>query len=315
MDEVADDPGQEREGRVIEEILAEVEASDALPAPSGQDADGDESVAVKIARKRRRRRMRVAGRVIGSALRSVGLTLFTALLLATLFASWLPSLPEDVSAGLMIAEATRIGSMTTPTALPLSSWQRRVGVVSGHWGPEDDPGAVCDDGLTEAEVNHDIATRVVSLLRAHGYTVDLLSEFDERLEGYQAAALISIHADSCEYINDLATGFKVSGPAARGGLFEEDERLVNCLIEQYGAVTGLPFHPSVTADMQEYHTFREIAPTTPAAIIEVGFLYLDRQFLTQEPDRAALGIVAGLICFLEPTPTPIPTATQAAPQE
>ena len=47
----------------------------------------------------------------------------------------------------------------------------------------------------------------------------------------------------------------------------------------------------------------------PAAIIETGFMNLDRQFLTTQPEVAAQGIVAGIICYLDnesisPTPTP-----------
>jgi N-acetylmuramoyl-L-alanine amidase len=87
----------------------------------------------------------------------------------------------------------------------------RIGIVAGHW--ERDSGAVCPDGLTEQEVNFDIAKRVVSLLQALGYQVDLLEEFDDRLDGYQADALISIHADSCEAFpnaNPPASGFKVA---------------------------------------------------------------------------------------------------------
>ena len=40
--------------------------------------------------------------------------------------------------------------------------------------------------------------------------VDVLDEFDPRLNGYRALLLLSIHADSCDYINDEATGFKVA---------------------------------------------------------------------------------------------------------
>ena len=84
----------------------------------------------------------------------------------------------------------------------------RIGIVSGHRG--NDSGAVFKDGLTEAQVNLDHATRVASFLRAEGYEVDILDEFDARLKGYRALALLSIHADSCAYINDLATGFKAA---------------------------------------------------------------------------------------------------------
>lgn len=173
----------------------------------------------------------------------------------------------------------------------------RVGLVAGHLGH--DSGAVCADGLTEVEVNTNIARAVARRLEALGYTVDLLEEFDERLHGYRAAALLSIHADSCEYINELATGFKVARAQA-DAVPEQSDRLVACLVSAYGRATGLRFHAdSITYDMTDYHAFREIAPETPAAIIETGFLFLDRELLTRGQERVVEGIVEGLRCFLE----------------
>jgi len=168
---------------------------------------------------------------------------------------------------------------------------RHIGIVAGHRGS--DSGAVCPDGLTEAEVNLTVAEAVVHELKLRGARVDLLKEFDERLSGYRADAFVSIHADSCDY--DLS-GFKV---ASLEGGSDASEQLVACLWQQYAAVTGLKPHPdTITYDMRDYHAFREIAPDTPAAIIETGFLSGDRQFLTQHPTRAAAGIVAGIECFL-----------------
>jgi N-acetylmuramoyl-L-alanine amidase len=173
----------------------------------------------------------------------------------------------------------------------------RVGLVAGHLGH--DSGAVCADGLTEVEVNTAIAREVARRLEDLGYSVDILEEFDERLNGYRAAALLSIHADSCEYINDEATGFKVARAQA-DAVPEQSDRLVACLISAYGQRTGLRFHAnSITYDMTDYHAFREIDPRTPAAIIETGFLYLDRRILTEGRERVVEGIVEGLRCFLE----------------
>ncbi len=55
-----------------------------------------------------------------------------------------------------------------------------------------------------------IASLVRQKLEAYGYNIDLLQEYDSRLEGYNAAVLLSIHADTCKYIDDQATGFKVA---------------------------------------------------------------------------------------------------------
>jgi N-acetylmuramoyl-L-alanine amidase len=54
--------------------------------------------------------------------------------------------------------------------------------------------------------------------------------------------------------------------------------------------------------MTQYHTFYEIAPTTPGAIIEIGFLNLDRALLTEQSDRVATGVSEGILCFLRDEP-------------
>ena len=70
--------------------------------------------------------------------------------------------------------------------------------------------------------------------------------------------------------------------------------------------------------MTSYHAFGEIDENTTAAIIETGFLNLDRQFLTQHADLAAEGIAKGILCFINnesisppaiPTPATTPQAT------
>ena len=194
---------------------------------------------------------------------------------------------------LQLASGDPTAASATSAAVDIT---RRIGTVSGHHG--NDSGAVCGDGLTEAQVNYDIALRVASLLRADGYTVDVLDEFDSRLKGYQARLLLSIHADSCTYINDLATGFKVAR-VLDSKTPEEDDRLVACITSRYKESTGLRFHANtVTRDMTQYHSFYEIDPQTPAAIIETGFLYLDRQILTHKPESVAQGIYGGIQCFL-----------------
>ena len=194
-----------------------------------------------------------------------------------------------ISAPLLAPLPTR-----TPTATAVAA--RRIGIVSGHRA--NDTGTICADGLTEAEVNFDHAIRVATQLRTRGYVVDVLDEFDPRLKNYTASALLSIHADSCDYINDLATGFKVARVLDSTVPVDED-RLVGCIRARYGAATGLRFNANtITFDMTKYHAFYEIAPQTPAAIIETGFMNLDRATLTRRADTVAKGIVDGLLCFL-----------------
>lgn len=181
-----------------------------------------------------------------------------------------------------------------PTPLPDMPEVLPVGIVAGHWG--NDTGAICDGWLREVDVNLAVARRVVSDLKAAGYPTDLLEEFDPRLDGYRARALVSIHADACLYPE--ASGFKVAR-VEESVIPSVEDRLVSCLISRYGARTGLPFHEgSVTPDMTQYHTFYEIAPTTPGAIIEIGFLLADRDLLLHRQDIVAQGIVEGIRCFL-----------------
>lgn len=128
--------------------------------------------------------------------------------------------------------------------------------------------------------------------------MDLLQEFDTRLNGYRAVALISIHNDSCEYVNEEATGFKVAA-ASNGYDPNRAMRLTECLRDRYGRLTGLRFHAgSITRDMREYHAFSEIDPGTVAAIIETGFMYRDREYLLNNTDRVAEGIAQGVLCFV-----------------
>lgn len=230
--------------------------------------------------------------------RALSTTIGVAILLATLFTA-LPS--QGLANGnfyerLSLLLTPQVQDSVATTAQP----QVRIGIVAGHMG--NDSGAVCVDGngnvtLTEAELNLEIAALVQQQLIQAGYTVDLLNEFDTRLNGYRALAIVSIHNDSCEYVNDQATGFKVAAALNTNDL-NRANRLTACLVDRYQKVTDMTFHAgSITSDMREYHAFREIDPSTVAAIIETGFLNLDREILTTETDRVAAGVVDGILCF------------------
>jgi N-acetylmuramoyl-L-alanine amidase len=219
-----------------------------------------------------------------------------AFVLATLYSIWTPgvSIPSSTWEEFNIAPVPIDDKEVNPTK---STKQKPlIGIVAGHWGS--DSGAVCSDGLTEKEVNLNIASFVQKYLAEDGYEVNLLKEFDSKLTGYEASVLISIHADSCDYINDLATGFKVA-QAMASKRPERTARLTACLRNRYSEATGLELHStSVTEDMTSYHAFGEIDENTPAVIIETGFLNLDRQLLTQNPELAAQGIASGIRCFI-----------------
>lgn len=238
-----------------------------------------------------------------------------ALLVATLFTMWTPAnlfsnnlLEHMFQAAQPAAAGVTVESTATPSPRP------RIGIVSGHYG--NDSGSVCADGLTEMQVNLNIATQVQTLLTKSGYDVDLLKEFDSRLTEYHALALVSIHNDSCDYINDQATGFKVAG-ASSNFYPEKATRLVACLTDRYAKNTGMQFHyNSVTRDMTQYHAFTEINKDTTAAIIETGFLNLDREMLTKHADKVAQGVADGILCFVrneDVPPAPVTGPTLLAP--
>lgn len=221
-----------------------------------------------------------------------------AVVLATVFTLWSP---ENFFSNRLLDNMLNSGSpsefeeeIVLPTFTP--SPRPRIGLVAGHWG--NDSGSVCSDGLTEAEINLKIATLVQQELMSDGFDVDLLQEKDPHLFEYQALALVSIHNDSCDYINDEATGFKVA--AAMSSIFpEKASRLTACLTSRYQEITGLSFHANtITKDMTSYHAFDEIHNQTTAAIIETGFLNLDRQILTDHTDVVADGIAKGITCYV-----------------
>ncbi len=240
-----------------------------------------------------------------------------ALLVATLFTLWTPANLFSNTFFEHMFQAVRSGPGPANLPTPTTSPKARIGLVAGHWGNGQDTGAVCPDGLTEVSLNLKIATMVQSILVKEGYTIDLLKEFDPRLTEYKALALVSIHNDSCDYINDQATGFKVA--AAKSSLYpERSTRLTACLSQRYQAITGMSFHyGSVTRDMTDYHAFSEIDNQTTAAIIETGFMNLDRDILTNHTDRVAEGVASGILCFVRnenvpQVPSLVPTLTPTA---
>ncbi len=231
-----------------------------------------------------------------SSLQTIGIYAFLLASLFTLFT------PDNLFSGQMLqrvfqawqANPTMIATMVQSTGAPVKTG--RIGIVSGHW--KNDSGSVCADGLTEDQVNLNIATMVQQKLINEGYTVDLLSEFDKKLSQYKAVVLVSIHSDTCEYISPEATGFKVAA-AIHSAYPEKSDRLTACMADRYQAATGLTFLPnSASNDMTYYHAFDEITADTTAVIIETGFLNLDRQILTEKADLVAQGIVNGILCYI-----------------
>lgn len=212
-----------------------------------------------------------------------------------------PSTPSDVKAAaaptptkyiVSLAAITSTPSFTATPQLPL------IALVAGHSGGID-PGAICPDGLKEVDVTMDVAARTKAALETKGYRVDILKEFDPKLnslrQDYAPRAFLAIHADSCVY---YASGYKVAR-ALNSASPDEDDRLVRCVSNAYAATTQLPFHPgSITNDMTQYHGLMEIDPRTPAAIIELGFLGSEHNLLKNRRDIVSVGVSAGLLNFM-----------------
>jgi N-acetylmuramoyl-L-alanine amidase len=239
------------------------------------------------------------GKRFRDIVRHIGTVLVVGMVVATAFTLWTPAsiLPRSAARDIARAMATRVGRNASPMPPTHTPKPREiVGIVAGHSG--NDSGAVCPDGLTEAEINLDIAEQVENILYSEGYDVDILTEFDDRLDNYAASALVSIHADSCNYINEQATGYKVTA-SLETQIPEESNRLVSCIIGRYSAATEMKFHAgSITYDMEYYHAFREVNANTPAAIIEVGFMNLDRDMITNNSSTVAQGVANGILCYV-----------------
>lgn len=221
-------------------------------------------------------------------------------------------------AGIVLVGARVLGfgsGGSTRQGFDRAAFAARVALISGHAGY--DSGAVCEESetaplLTEASVNAGVAEIAAERLRSAGADVLVLDEFDPRLEALDADILLSIHADSCIE----ASGYKAAH-AAKTALPIEDGRLVGCIDRFYPAATALAHHPNtVTHNMTDYHAFRKIAPTTPAAIIEMGFLGGDRTLLETQQPLVAQAVADSLLCFLRGeggVATPLPTETPKAP--
>ena len=288
----------------FEELMRQAARADSQTPPAPEQRSQHRAAALTRARDRRLRRRddrrRDTVSLLGGFLRAFFLVSVASGLIATILVWWTP--PDFIAAPLRrelgLAEAAG-DAQQRPAAAPTPNWLQRIGIVSGHRGPELDPGAVCLDGLAEADINFDVAQRIVRNLRGRGYTVDLLDEFDPRLEEYQAATLVSIHSNTCQPFSERVSGFLVAAAAARVEARTRDDILVDCIARHYARATGLERHEGVTEDMTSYHTFREVHLWTPAAILETGFMMADRELLTQGADRVAEGVTSGILCFLD----------------
>jgi N-acetylmuramoyl-L-alanine amidase len=85
---------------------------------------------------------------------------------------------------------------------------------------------------------------------------------------------------------------------------------VDALTKEYAASTALPLNDQITADMTDYYAFawfryeHALAPHTPAAILEMGYLSNsgDRALLTEQQGAVAQGVANGVLRFLQANP-------------
>ncbi|MEO7912818.1 MAG: N-acetylmuramoyl-L-alanine amidase [Roseiflexaceae bacterium] len=198
-------------------------------------------------------------------------------------------------------------AVSTPTARPADT-PKRVGIQVGHWQAKDLPDELARlrtssgafaAGHAEAQINLEIAKRVVELLQSYGMAADLLPATIP--PGYDADAFVSIHADGAS--SGSSRGFKLATPWRTS---RASQHLADTLTDEYAKMTKLPQDGAITVNMRGYYAFNyrrhthAIAKTTPAVIIETGFLTsaADRTMIVGHPDTVANGIANGIIRYL-----------------
>ncbi len=203
----------------------------------------------------------------------------------------------------------------TPTAAaaeqqPNPQLKGQVGIQVGHWKNSELPGELASlRGSTgaagkdwrEVDVNLDISRRVATLLEGLGVTVDLIPATVPI--HYKADAFIAVHGDANS--NTSVSGYKLAR-ASWSKNPARDDALLNAVSSAYAATTGLRYHPgTITRNMTGYYAFNQglqhsVDASTPAVILELGFLTTasDRKLLMEQPDRAAEGIVNGVVKYL-----------------
>lgn len=208
----------------------------------------------------------------------------------------------------------QIAATALPTVAPTPDRQAppRVGLQVGHWKIEEHPDEMAQlrkfsgvyyRGYDEWELNIVIAQAVLARLAAAGVTVDLLPANVPM--GYTADAFLSIHVDGITGATAATRrGWKVTMPFRAS---TASQGLAAAVGSAYAATTGLPFDgEQASNNLRAYYAFasyrywHSIAPTTPAAIIECGFMThpADRKLIFEQPELLAEGIARGILAYL-----------------
>ncbi len=217
----------------------------------------------------------------------------------------LPTAPERVG-----------GPITVPNNHPGPRW---VTLQVGHLRNEDLPdelrhlvsntGAFAA-GVSEVNVNEEVAQKSAQRLIERGYNIDLL---DATVPvGYTTDLFLAIHADGNIYSS--VRGFKAVAP---WNSVPASDDFVGFLYEEYGKATRLPTDPMTSVAMANYYAFNPwryrhaVTPNVPSALLEMGFVTnpQDRKTLTLEQDRIAWGIANAVDRYFRSGKAgPIPTA-------
>lgn len=229
--------------------------------------------------------------------------IFAGILVATLLTLWMPSaFTGETTEEQYVGDISAVGQVTKQAeegvqiSLLPEFPDNKIGIIIGHKGR--DQGEVCSNGLTEVEVNSTVATYLQQALIGMGFDAELLDETDPRLVGYRATLLIALHSNSCEYINDNATGFKFAIVPSEVITIDR-ELLTKCLSESYVKTTGLKYdYRTTTNEIRNYHAFDQIDPLTAAMIFELGYMNLDQDILTNRPEVLAEGLANGIQCYM-----------------
>ena len=195
----------------------------------------------------------------------------------------------------------------------------QAGHGNGDSGASFCPGTVVtSDVYDEASLNLTIAKKTEKILLDQG-NFEVLIDIgrDPIINGTVANVFVAIHTDYCAPDN---TGYKVTrygGQKGSGlnGSGDSSDQLTQSIWAAYGDVTGLAKDQKVghfTNDFLYYYALGEIDQKTPGAIIEIGYLSDDHDFLLYNQDLVAQGIAKGIENYLNQS---IPSAVAIlAPQ-
>jgi len=191
-----------------------------------------------------------------------------ALVMATLLTLWNPRKVFNTPslASLVEAEATKAALESEKKA----EGGNAIGILAGHW-EDNNPGMVCADGLVEADINHDIATRVAEKLEKLGYSVDQFPEYDLKLLNYEGAAFVAIYSGSCADTPIPPSGFKIGGSFSAQNP-EQIDQLATCLAKETSFIIFQDYSLIILLKCGEFHFHRHVQKLLTAMNFFLGWL-------------------------------------------